>query len=51
MTALDLIRSAESILNVWLVDNVDLFEDAPEIDDARAILIEAIEKLQALDRD
>ena len=47
MAALDLIREAEAILNVWLVDHADLFEDEPAIDDARALLVEAIEKLAA----
>jgi hypothetical protein len=42
-----LITRAESILNDWLVDNTeDVFEEQPEIDDARGLLIEAIDLLE-----
>jgi hypothetical protein len=42
-----LITRAESILNDWLVDNTqDVFEEQPEIDDARQLLIEAIDLLE-----
>jgi len=48
MSALDSIESAERILNQWLVDNTDeLFEESPKIDEARGLLIEAIEKLRS----
>ena len=44
MTALDKIIHAEKILNEWLVDNTEeVFEEQPEIDTARDLLIEAIE--------
>ena len=39
----DLMGRAERILNEWLVDNTeDVFEEQPEIDEARALLIEAM---------
>jgi hypothetical protein len=42
-----LITRAESILNDWLVDNTqDVFEEQPEIDDARQLLIEAIDLIE-----
>lgn len=48
MSALNLIEEAERVLNLWLVDNTDeLFEEAPEIDHARDLLIDAIEKMRA----
>lgn len=51
MSALNLIEEAERVLNVWLVDNTDgPFEDAPEIDRARDLLINAIEKMRAAGR-
>ena len=44
MTALDKIIQAEQLLNEWLVDNtVEVFEEIPEVDEARDLLIEAIE--------
>jgi hypothetical protein len=44
MTALDKIIQAEQLLNEWLVDNtVEVFEEIPEVDEARGLLIEAIE--------
>ena len=40
------IEQAERILNDWLVDNTEkVFEEQPKIDDARALLIEALEAL------
>lgn len=42
-----LVSRAESILNEWLVDNTEeVFEEQPEIDDARGLLIEAIDLLE-----
>jgi hypothetical protein len=42
-----LITRAESILNDWLVDNTEYtFDEQPEIDDARQLLIEAIDLLE-----
>ena len=47
MTTLELIQKAEYLLNVWLVDNTEqVFEERAEIDDARTLLIKAIEQLQ-----
>jgi hypothetical protein len=38
------IINAEQLLNEWLVDNtVELFEEIPEVDEARVLLVEAIE--------
>jgi hypothetical protein len=47
MTALDKIINAEQLLNEWLVDNTEeVFEEQPEIDLARELLIEAIELMK-----
>ena len=44
---LTLIEHAERILNDWLVDNTeDLFEEEPEIDEAKFLLVEAIYQLK-----
>ena len=41
------IEHAERILNEWLVDNTEsFFEEQPEIDTARDLLIEALEQLK-----
>lgn len=38
------ISYVEEILNVWLIDNTeDVFEEQPEIDAARGVLIDLIE--------
>jgi len=45
--ALDKIRTAEFLLNDWLVDNtIDVFEEQPDIDSARSFLHEAIDLLE-----
>lgn len=45
-TSKEKIEQAERILNDWLVDNTEqVFEEQPEIDSARALLIEALELL------
>ena len=45
----DLLRAAEQILNKWLVDNTDgPFEEQPEIDEARTLILDAIEQMEAL---
>lgn len=42
-----LVSRAERILNEWLVDNTDkVFEEQPEIDDARALLNEALDLMK-----
>lgn len=47
MEPITLIRQAEHILNDWLVDNTErVFEEQPEIDEARGLLIKAIELLE-----
>jgi hypothetical protein len=44
---IDLIKAAELILNRWLVDNTELvFEEQPEIDEARMLLNNAIERME-----
>jgi hypothetical protein len=44
---LTLVEKAEQILNDWLVDRTeDLFEEEPEIDEARLLLVEAIRQLK-----
>jgi hypothetical protein len=46
MTALDKIINAERLLNEWLTDNTEeVFEEIPEVDEARDLLNEAIEEL------
>jgi len=46
-STIELIKAAELILNHWLVDNTDMvFEEEPEIDQARALLLTAIERLE-----
>ena len=43
-TAAELVRHAEQILNEWLADNTEsVFEEQPEIDTARDLLLEAME--------
>jgi hypothetical protein len=38
------LKQAEQILNEWLVDNTaEVFEEQPEIDEARGLLIEYLE--------
>lgn len=45
-SALAKLEEAEELLNTWLVDNTDkVFEEQPEIDSARELLLEAIEAL------
>lgn len=44
---LTLVTKAEQILNDWLVDNTEhVFEEQPEIDEARALLNDAISQLK-----
>lgn len=46
---IDLLKAAEQILNKWLVDNTDgPFEEAPEIDEARTLILDAIEQMETL---
>ena len=46
---IDLLRAAEQILNRWLVDNTDgPFEEEPEIDEARSLILNAIEQMETL---
>lgn len=41
------LNKVEQMLADWLVDNTDeVFEEQPEIDEARGLLIEAIEELE-----
>jgi hypothetical protein len=45
-TAAELVRHAEQILNEWLADNTEaVFEEQPEIDAARDLLLDALELL------
>lgn len=47
-TAEQLIRQAEQILNEWLADNTEsVFEEQPEIDNARGILLDALDLMTA----
>lgn len=44
----NLLRAAEQILNKWLVDNTDgPFEEEPEIDAARTLILDAIEHMES----
>ena len=41
------LEAAEHILNNWLVDNTErVFEEEPEIDTARGLLLEVLEELK-----
>lgn len=43
---IDILKAAEQILNKWLVDNTDgPFEEEPEIDEARTLILDAIEQM------
>lgn len=45
------IQRAEQMLNEWLVDNTeDVFEEEPEIDEARGLLNKAIELLHQMSK-
>lgn len=45
---IDILKAAEQILNKWLVDNTDgPFEEEPEIDEARTLILDAIEHMES----
>ena len=45
MNGRDKLVQAEALLNEWLADNTEnVFEEEPEIDDARGLILEVLER-------
>lgn len=47
MKSIEKLKEAEQLLNEWLVDNTEeVFEEEPEVDEARGLLTEVIERFE-----